>query len=145
MAATPPLMIYRMPARFRGRTNNSDSSGCGMEEDSSDLGLHLVLCPIGMLVAQPGGLKLAGGPIKLLSERKTPLWAHLAEDFDLLFTGLFVGQHARNPVNESTQQAPGLSQSFLQFGNVLAAPTRIIGSAAAFAANNRRNRLNNFS
>src|SRR5258706_7463805 len=84
-----------MPSVLSGCTNNSIRSGSGMEENVAHLFLEALLRPIRVLAVEEGRFMSAHRPVKSVRGLPALLGRHAPEDFDLLRTGLFVGQHIK--------------------------------------------------
>ncbi len=96
MAATLPLMRYRIPAWFNGCANNSIKSGSGMGENLADFRRDPFLRPFGMLAVEEGGLVAAHRPVKPVCRVPLQFRRHPAEHRDLFRAGLFIRQQESN-------------------------------------------------
>ena len=66
-----------------------------MEENVSHLFLEFLFRPLRVLTMQERRFVAANCPVKPVRGPPSLLGRHLPEDFDLLRTGLFVGQHIK--------------------------------------------------
>src|SRR5688572_14482835 len=96
MAATLPLMKYRIRKFSSGFTNSSIKSGSSMEENPAHLVVHLLARPAGMLVTEEGDLVPACRPVEAMRSPPALLRRHAAQQFELFRRSLFVGQHGAN-------------------------------------------------
>src|SRR5208282_4808239 len=96
MAATLPLMRYRMPAWASGCAKSSIRSGSGMGENLADFRRDPVLRPFGMLTLEERGLVAAHRPVKPVRGAPPLFRRHPAKHRNLFRAGLFIRQHESN-------------------------------------------------
>src|SRR5437867_110599 len=93
--------MYRIFARFRGRTKRRKSSASSMKEDLRDFSLHALFRPIRVLAPDPCDLHLASGPVKLFRQTQAFLARDRTQYGDLFGAWLFVGEHGNSVVENS--------------------------------------------
>ncbi len=91
-----------------------------MAEDSGHLGLDLLIRPVWVLGAHPGGFHFAGRPVQLFGQLQAALARHGAQNLQLTRTGLVIRHHAqsmaclRAPGKPETAPSPEVSQEFIR-------------------------------